>query len=311
MNHCWPICLITIALCTGTATAQSSGQTREEQAFERFRVWISGQSIEVRGSAGISTQRDSELLRKYREFLKEARFSDAEIEAQIDVILKQSDRLEAERWNRYFTAEHPAFNTKPNAFLVEMVKGRTPGRALDVAMGQGRNAIWLAQQGWDVTGFDPADKAVAIANENAAQLQLKLHTEITTSEAFDFGENRWDLILLSYAGGGQLVDRIERALKPGGIVIVEAFHEDALKTLRIGGSLFRTGELPHIFQGLRSLYYEEPIAMPDFASRPVRIVRFCAQKPEPAAQSAYQRTGGYFASLRCKERRWIPKSRAA
>ena len=69
-----------------------------------------------------------------------------------------------------------------------MVKTRAHGAALDVGMGQGRNAIWLAQQGWDVTGFDPADKAVALANKTAEGLGLHLKTEITTAEKYDFGE---------------------------------------------------------------------------------------------------------------------------
>jgi SAM-dependent methyltransferase len=171
-------------------------------------------------------------------------------------------------------------NTQPNAFLVEMVKGRKRGLALDVAMGQGRNTLWLAQQGWDVTGFDIADQAVAAANREAGRLGLKIRAEVKSTDQFDFGENRWDLILLCYAGGRQMVDRVERSLKPGGILIVEAFHDDALRTFRIGGSLFRTGELPHIFQGLRTVYYAEPIAQPDFAPAPVRVVRFCAQKPD-------------------------------
>jgi len=253
----------------------------DQRAFERFRVWIAGQPVAVRGSAGISDQQgNSELLTKYRAYLREGGYSNAEIASQIELIQKRGERLEAERWNRYYKAEKPAFNTEPNAFLVAMVKGRPPGRALDVAMGQGRNALWLAQQGWDVTGFDIADEAIATANEHAAELGVKIHTEVKSTDEFDFGENRWDLLLLSYAGGGQLVDQVQRALKPGGILVVEAFHDDALKTLRIGGSLFRTGELPHLFQGLRAVHYEEPIDKPDFAPKPVRVVRFCAQKPD-------------------------------
>ena len=54
--------------------------------------------------------------------------------------------------NRALTSNSPRINWKPNAFLVEMVKNRKPGRALDVGMGQGRNALWLAGQGWDTTG---------------------------------------------------------------------------------------------------------------------------------------------------------------
>ena len=279
--------LIMIALA-----GSSRAQTREEiekriatlapeaRDFERFRLWIGTLPVETRGSAGISTQeRDSALMQKYRSYLKEGGFSDLEIDRQIEVVMKQGGKLEAERWNRYFTAEKPKFNVKPNAFLVEMVTGRKPGRALDVAMGQGRNSIWLAQQGWDVTGFDVADQAIEIANQDAAKLGLTIHAEVKSMEEFDFGQNKWDLILLSYAGGGQLVEQVQRALAPGGILVLEAFHDDALKTYRIGGSLFRTGELPHMFAQLRTVRYEEPIAQPDFAPGPVRVVRFCAQKP--------------------------------
>ena len=60
---------------------------------------------------------------------------------------------------RILTSSNPTFNTSPNAFLAEMIKGVKPGRSLDVGMGQGRNTIYLAQQGWDSVGFDPADRA--------------------------------------------------------------------------------------------------------------------------------------------------------
>lgn len=281
-----------IGLVSMALAAVGSAQTTQEQvekrisqlpvnerAVARFDSWFAALPTADRGSAGNAAQFDAKLLGRYRNYLKEAGFSSAEIDTQLAEIQQRGNGQEVQRWNRYFTAEKPAFNTKPNAFLVEMVKGRTPGRALDVAMGQGRNALWLAQQGWEVTGFDIADKAIAIAQENASKLGVKIHTEIKTVEEFDFGESRWDLVLLSYAGGGQLVQKVERALEPGGLLVVEAFHDDALKVFRIGGSLFRTGELPHLFQGLRSIHYEEPVAQPDFAPKPVRVVRFCAQKP--------------------------------
>ena len=67
--------------------------------------------------------------------------------------------LEADRdeWNAVYR-EGKEFNPAPNKFLVEMVKGRKPGLALDVAMGQGRNALYLASQGWRVTGIDISDE---------------------------------------------------------------------------------------------------------------------------------------------------------
>ena len=280
------LCLSLVLLFSSAAQTRDEIEKRisalpaDEQAFERFRFWIAAQPITLRGSAGISDQiRNPQVLENYRAYLKESGYHDDEISRQVEIIKAQANRLEAQRWNRYFTAEHPAFNTKPNAFLVEMTRNRKPGTALDVAMGQGRNAIWLAQQGWDVTGFDIADEAVRTAIENGARLGVKIKAEVARMEDFDFGENRWDLIVLSYAGCSQLADRVQRALKPGGIVVEEAFHVDSTKDHRIGGSICGTGELPHVFQSLRTVHYEEPIATPDFAKEPMRVVRFCGEKP--------------------------------
>lgn len=85
-----------------------------------------------------------------------------------------------------------------------------PLTALDVGMGLGRNAIYLAQQGWTVTGFDPADKAVAQANEAARKSGVSLTTVVQGSEDFDFGTNRWDLVLLSYVSVRDIVEKVVR-----------------------------------------------------------------------------------------------------
>src|SRR2546426_936208 len=75
---------------------------------------------------------------------------------------------QANQYNSTYRGEDgDVFSRKPNAFLVEMARQRKPGRALDVGMGQGRNSIFLAQQGWDVTGFDPADVGVRQAKAEA------------------------------------------------------------------------------------------------------------------------------------------------
>ena len=245
----------------------------EQRAYERYRYWLTMQPAEVESSP--------DRMQKYRAYLKAQGFADADIETQITVVTRQGPDLEVQFWNRILTAEKPSFNTEPNAFLVEIVKARKPGVALDVGMGQGRNAIWLARQGWNVTGFDPADKAVALANQTARRLGVHLNTEITTTEKFAFGENRWDLVLLSYVGGRGLGDTLEKALKPRGIVVVEAFHRDAAKGRSIGGGVvFDTGELVQLFPHLRVVRYEEPMAIADFGKQRVRVVRYCAEKVE-------------------------------
>ncbi len=160
-----------------------------------------------------------------------------------------------------------------------MVKGRPTGTALDVGMGQGRNALFLAQQGWTVTGFDPAEKAVAAAQAQAKALGVTIDTRIEGDETFDFGQNRWDLIVLSYVSFRDLVPKIVSALKPGGLVVVEGFHRDATKNSSIGGGVvFDTNELLTLFGELRVLQYEDAAAVGDFGKRDTRVVRLAAQK---------------------------------
>ena len=260
---------------------QIASLPEEERTFERFRFWWSAlpESEQVGRGAVTQAQQDA-FWGNYAEWLRDGGFAPPEVAKQLALLRKRGGAGDAEFWNQYLlTNRRPWLNAGANGFLVEMTSGRKPGKALDVAMGEGRNALWLAQRGWDVTGFDPADQAVAAARTRARQLGLAIHTEITTMEQFDFGENRWDLIVLSYAGCSQIARQVERALRPGGILVEEAFHTDALKTMRIGGSLCKPGELPNAFQGLRVVRYEEPVAKPDFAPRPARVVRFAAEKP--------------------------------
>src|SRR5262249_3026316 len=132
-----------------------------ERIYERYRFWVTQIPADQRGP---------DVLKRYRTYLSTRGFSPVEIDEQIKFIEAQGARSEVERWNRILTSEKPAFNTNPNEFMVEMVRNRKPGAALDVGMGQGRNAIWLAQQGWDVTGFAPAEKAVTLAQQTAAKL---------------------------------------------------------------------------------------------------------------------------------------------
>jgi len=203
-----------------------------------------------------------------------------EVERRGRVLTEQQQQLQVEKWNQILTAPRPRFNTKPNAFLVAMTRGMRPGRALDVGMGQGRNALYLARQGWAVTGFDPAYRAVAVAQEQARRLGVKLTAMAVRDDQFDFGEEQWDLIVLSYVRLRHLVPRICDALSPGGLVVVEAFHRDATKNDRIGaGVVFDTNELPRLFERLRVVRYEEADDIADFGLEPARLVRFAAQKP--------------------------------
>jgi len=132
-----------------------------------------------------------------------------------------------------------------------------------------------------VTGFDPAEKAVALAQETARKLGVQLKLQVVGMEDFDFGDSRWDMILLSYVGGREMAAVLQRALKPGGVLIVEAFHRDATQGRSIGpGVVFDTGELPARYPQLRVVRYEEPMGIGDFGRQNVRLVRYCGQRPD-------------------------------
>lgn len=93
-----------------------------------------------------------------------------------------------QRWNYLLTdsvARARVFNNAPNTLLVETVRGLQPGTALDADMGEGRNAIYLAQQGWQVMGVDIAEKALAFAQARAHALGVPLITEVHDMATYD------------------------------------------------------------------------------------------------------------------------------
>jgi len=188
---------------------------------------------------------------------------------------------QASEYNRIYTGkEGNIFSRKPNAFLVEVTRGRKPGKVLDVGMGQGRNSLYLAQHGWDVTGFDPADEGVRLARAEAAHLGVKLTALVSTFQEFDFGENSWDLIVLMYEPTKAIAPKVARALKPGGAVVIEDRHRDTRRVWPEGG-LFADNELPTLFPDLRILRYEDFLGVPDWQAEGIkeRLVRLIAEKP--------------------------------
>ena len=271
--------VLLVGLCLDPVAARQtpapSAPTAEQlQTYETFRGWLTKQPPELQNAD------DEVVFQRYIGELRGQGKSENEAAAVIDTLKKLGDRAEVERWNRILTAAQPRFNTSPNAFLVAMTKGVKPGRSLDVGMGQGRNTVYLAQQGWDSVGFDPAERAVAAAQEQAGKVGVKITTHVARAEDFDWGDAQWDLIVLSYVGGREYVKQVQRALRPGGMLILEAFHRDATKTRQIGGAVvFDNNEVLQLFGGLRVVRYEDTDAVGDFGLTNARVVRLAAVRP--------------------------------
>ena len=269
----WLVVLCVVAVLAHSPATAQAPTLQQLQIYETFRAWISKQPPAVQNAA------DDEVFKRYETELRAQGKSAAEAAATVATLRKLGDRAEVERWNQILTAATPMFNTAPNAFLVEMVKGLKPGRSLDVGMGQGRNTIYLAQQGWDSVGFDPAERAVAAAETQARALGVKITTHVARAEDFDWGSEQWDLIVLSYVGAREYVQQVRRALRPGGMLVLEAFHRDATKTRPIGGAVvFDSNEVLKLFGDLRVIRYEDAAAVGDFGLLDARVVRLAAIK---------------------------------
>src|SRR5215470_3563164 len=136
---------------------------------------------------------------------------------------KLPDPHESDRraYDDIYSKGSDGFSAAPNAFMVRTISGRKPGRALDVAMGQGRNALWLASHGWRVTGFDISPVAITQAREHATRRGLDIETQVTPYEQFDWGKAKWDLIVFSYFFPQAALPKIRDSLKPGGLILIE------------------------------------------------------------------------------------------
>ncbi len=266
--------LVSSAIASAQSALGPKATPEETRIYEAFRDWITRQDRAVQDAD------DDVVYARYAAELQTQGKSAQEAAATIASLKAIGDRAEVERWNKILTSPKPFFNKEPNAFLVEMVKGLKPGRSLDVGMGQGRNTIFLARQGWTSVGFDPADRAVAAAEADAKSAGVTITTKVAKAEEFDWGDAQWDLIVLSYVGAREYTDQVTRSLKPGGMVVVEAFHRDATKSHPIGGAVvFDTNELLKVFPALRVVRYEDTTAVGDFGLEETRVVRLAAVKP--------------------------------
>jgi SAM-dependent methyltransferase len=170
-----------------------------------------------------------------------------------------------------------------NAFLARMVEGRPAGRALDIGIGEGRNAFFLASRGWNVTGFDASAAGIALARAEATKRGATLTAVVADVDGFDYGRDQWDLVAGLYMH--EMITRnaakIAASLKPGGLLVVEGMQFGAMGKGVGGGAYgYRANELLRAFDGLRVVFYEEAMAPPYWmpTSPAVPIVRFAATR---------------------------------
>ena len=133
--------------------------------------------------------------------------------------------MQQDQWDQRYAATELVWTAEPNRFVVEELAGETPGRALDLATGEGRNAIWLAEQGWQVTAVDFSPVGLAKAAKLAAARGVSVNWENADLRQYHPAPGGYDLVLLAYlhlppGEFGAVLTMAAAALAPGGTLLV-------------------------------------------------------------------------------------------
>ena len=181
----------------------------------------------------------------------------------------------ASRWDEVYAQQDARLPRSPTALLKEAIRGVPRGRALDIGMGQGRNALFLARQGWTVTGIDTSAEAVRQVTDMASRRGLKrLMARQANLSGFDYGSAQWDLIVIAYVHNLRPEDtrRMVTGLRPGGRLVLEAYHADVanagLRALNGIPKGYSALDMAHLFGSLRFKRYQELEAVAEWSNGP-------------------------------------------
>jgi cyclopropane fatty-acyl-phospholipid synthase-like methyltransferase len=147
---------------------------------------------------------------------------------------------EQERWETRFRAPGYAFGKEPNAFLkaqAALLRGRKT--ALSVADGEGRNGVWLAEQGLDVLTIDFSPAALAKARALAEERGVRLRTEVADVTAWHWPKDAFDAIvaIFIFVDSDQraaFFGNLKAALKPDGLLLIQGYRPEQIN-YRTGG----------------------------------------------------------------------------
>ncbi len=178
-------------------------------------------------------------------------------------------------WEERYRSED--FDPEPTALVVETARAVPPGKALDLACGAGGNALWLAEQGWNVTAVDGAPAAIEIVRKRVSERGLMVDARVADLEK---GECRiepsaWDLITICNYLQRDLFEPAKLGIRPGGLLlaivhVTEAGEEPTYKRLK-------PGELERYFHGWEIVHRYE--GRPHGSANQRRVAEIVARRP--------------------------------
>ena len=167
-------------------------------------------------------------------------------------------------WNNYYEQHQFVGGKAPSPFLLQMLPRLQKGLVLDIAMGEGANAVYLAQKGSTVEGFDISEVACQRATELARDTGVELKAKCTDVDLYLFGIMQYDTVVMSFFKPAVLryYPEIIKALKQGGTLLMESYlvgampaaipREESYRNFYFNSNEF----LPHL-KGMQLLYYSE------------------------------------------------------
>jgi SAM-dependent methyltransferase len=197
-----------------------------------------------------------------------------------------------QRWNERFSTNEYLFGKKVNHYLAAQQDRLHGGKALAIADGEGRNSVWLAQQGIDVDAFDFSPVAIEKAKKLAQDKNVSVDFQCSDWQSFAWSKNVYDYVVGIFFQFADPEDRAEifakmdQSLKPGGLLIIQGYGEKQLD-YSTGGpgvleNLYTEDLLKSAFsdyQILDSRTYEQAIEEGDGHAGMSALVGFVAQKP--------------------------------
>ena len=204
------------------------------------------------------------------------------------VLGKQEGRAmsDKERWNLKYEGTTYIYGKEPTAFLNEKLSLLKKGKALVLAMGEGRNAVYLAENGFDVTGVDISAVGIEKCERLAEERGVVVNSVVANLTDYDMGREQYDLITNFYFFDKSILPGVIDSLKPGGIFIFETYSRDHPKHSKFGPKnpdyLVKPNELLEIFKSLRILYYEDMVTELNEGMHKGKaaLIRLIARKPE-------------------------------
>ena len=164
-------------------------------------------------------------------------------------------------WDKKYETGAYIFGKEPVAFLREHIDLLPRGKALDIAMGEGRNAVFLAKNGFSVDGCDVSEIAVKKALDLATENNVKIHAFVADLETYKLPKDTYDVIAFFYYLQRGLVPQMKEALKPDGMIIYETYTienwELGFEGPKNKDYLLKPNELLDLFKNFKIIYYRE------------------------------------------------------